>query len=106
MFKVEVTGEMPCPNCNAVAQTVVRKRKRTSKFWEYVMRCDKCKLVVPVTDDDGSGPLMHDETKRAFDQRRALMKKFDEAKTPAERGRIMALVRAIDAREKSWIASL
>lgn len=106
MFKVQVTGEMPCPNCNATAQTVVQKRKRTSQFWEYVMRCPKCKTTIPITDEDGSGPLMHDETKQAFDRRRELMKRYDEAKTPAERGHIMAAVRAIDAREKSWIASL
>lgn len=106
MQKVEVTGEMACPNCNAMAQTVVLKRKPTSVFWEYILRCPKCKIRIPITDENGNGPMIHDENKRAFDTRRALMERYEKAKTPAERGRIMAAIRAIDEREKSWIASL
>jgi hypothetical protein len=106
MFKVEVTGEMSCPNCNATAQTIIQKRKPTNQFWEFVMRCPKCKIQIPITDENGYGPLLHDENKNAFDQRRILMKRYDEAETPVERGRIMMLVRAIDAREKHWVQSL
>ena len=106
MYKREKVGYGPCPRCNAQGYVYVQKRKRTSHFWEQVYICPKCKYQQAYVMDDGSGPFMSDVQKRAVDRRRELMQEYDRAETPAERGRIMSRVRAIDALEKDWIASL
>ena len=105
-WKQEVVGEGTCPQCNAEGRIVVAKRKRTSHFWEQVFICDKCKYTCAVPGEHGGGPFMSDVQKRSVDARRELMKKYDAAQSPAERGKIMAALRAIDAREKNWLDSL
>ena len=106
LYKVERIGTGQCPRCNAEGPVFVQKRKRTSHFWEQVFRCPKCRYQCAVPSEDGSGPFLSDVQKRAIDARRILRERFKAAKTPAERGKIMAAVRAIDAREKDWLSSL
>ncbi len=105
-FKTEVIGTVSCPNCNAQARVVAVRRKRTTPFWEILGRCDKCKSEWPAVTEDGSGPLMHDRHKRSIDRHRELMKKYDAATTPGERGKIMAEVQHMAREEKRWWQSL
>jgi hypothetical protein len=59
----------------------------------------KCKGKFPIG-------LLHDSQKRRIDRRRELMKLYDKATSPAERGRLFSEVQKIDREEKKWNASL
>src|SRR3970040_877133 len=85
----QIISEAPCPNCNATAPVILRRRKPKQPWWEIILRCPKCKGEWPFVTQDGAGPLMHDGNKRRIDRHQALMKKWKETKSPRERGRIM-----------------
>lgn len=115
--KTEIVGNASCPNCNARADVIARKRGPKTPWWEIVCRCPKCKGEWPYVErqtlDFGDfvveanvGPMMHDVQKRTVDANRALMEQWKKADTPAKRGRIMQAVRKLAEEEKEWIMSL
>lgn len=102
----EIVQEAPCPNCNAIAPVIMRRRKPKQPWWELILRCDKCKGEWPFVTNDGAGPLIHDGNKRRIERHQKLMKQWENAKTPRERGKIMQKVQRMAEEEQEWIASL
>jgi hypothetical protein len=97
---VEKLGTDDCPNCNAAGALIqVERRKPTGVLWEMYIVCSKCRGKFPVG-------LMHDEQKKLIDRRTELMKKYDKAKTPRQRGIIWAEIKRLEKREEEWNQSL
>ncbi len=95
----QVIGRQECPRCNAEARIVVERDKPKTPGWEMYVQCPKCKAKTFVG-------WISEQYKRRIDRNYVLMKKWEKAKTPRERGRIMVEIRKLGKEEDEWEKNL
>lgn len=95
----KVLGPTECPRCGAKAKMKAKHQHEGSDALGIFIQCDKCKLEAIV------GITSKQEMKRQ-DRHTLLLKKYQDAETPLQRGRIMKEINRMESEQEDWYSAI
>ena len=95
----KILGSQECPRCGAKAKLKAMIQHPDSDTVGIVIDCSKCKLKSIV------GFSSKQQMKR-IERHEKLLKKYKEAKTPLERGKVMKEINKMDQENKDFMEGI